>query len=98
MRVVYREKGENKAELEIHGETHTVLNLLTNYLNKNLGKGYSAYKIEHPLKQNATLFINASSSPRPLLVKTLKELIKDLETLEERFNRLLEQASGKTSV
>ncbi|MBO3769635.1 MAG: RpoL/Rpb11 RNA polymerase subunit family protein [Thermoproteota archaeon] len=84
MRVVYRSREKGSAELEIYGETHTILNLLTSYLNRKLEKGYAAYKIEHPLKQEAVLYINTGGKdPKEALLKTIKELIKDLEELED---------------
>ncbi len=87
MRVVYRDKGKGNVELEVYGETHTVLNLLTSYLNKKLVKGYSAYRIEHPLKQEAMLYINAGGEdPKELLAKTIRDLIKDLESLEKKLS------------
>lgn len=86
MRVVYRDKGKGNAELEVYGETHTVLNLLTSCLNKKLLKGYSAYRIEHPLKQEATLYINTGGEePKDLLVKTTRDLIRDLDSLEKKL-------------
>ncbi|MEM2089434.1 MAG: RpoL/Rpb11 RNA polymerase subunit family protein [Thermoproteota archaeon] len=94
MRVVYRSKGKGEAELEVYGETHTLLNLLTSYLNKKLVKGYSAYRIEHPLKQEATLYIySGEKKPKDTLVKSLEELIEELEDLEEK----LKEAGGKSS-
>ncbi len=92
MRVVYRSRGKGEAELEIHGETHTVLNLLVNYLNQKLEKGYAAYRIDHPLKQEAVLYVNAGGkNPKDALVKTIKDLIKDLEELEKEIS----EAAGK---
>ncbi|MEM3712330.1 MAG: RpoL/Rpb11 RNA polymerase subunit family protein [Thermoproteota archaeon] len=83
MRVIYKSKGEGEAELEIYGETHTILNLLTSYLNQRLEKGYAAYRIEHPLKQEAVLYINAGrKDPKEALLKTFEKLIEDLEELE----------------
>jgi DNA-directed RNA polymerase subunit L len=92
MRVVLKDRGEGSIELEVYGETHTVLNLLTSYLNRKLVKGYSAYRIEHPLRQEATLYVNAGGGDaRNLLLETLKGLIEDLEALEEK----LDKAAGK---
>jgi len=92
MRVVYREKSETEAELEIYGETHTVLNLLTHYLNQELEKGYAAYKIDHPLKNEAILYINTGGRrPKEALLKTIEKLIKDLEELENRVNEAAER-------
>ena len=95
MRTVYRSKGKGEAELEVYGETHTLLNLLTSHLNKKLTKGYSAYRIEHPLKQEAMLYIYAGEKkPKDVLVKSLRELVEELEDLEEK---LKEAAGGKAS-
>lgn len=94
MRVVYRSKGKGEAELKVYGETHTLLNLLTSYLNKRLVKGYSAYRIEHPLKQEATLYIySGEKKPKDALVKSLEELVEELEGLEEK----LKETGGKSS-
>lgn len=87
MRVAYRSKGEGEAELEIHGETHTILNLLASYLNQTLEKGYAAYRIEHPLKQEAVLYINAGGkNPKEMLIKAIRTLIRDLEELDKKIN------------
>lgn len=96
MRVVYRSKGKGEAEVEIYGETHTLLNLLTSYLNKKLVKGYSSYRIEHPLKQEATLYIySGEKKPKDVLVKSLEELVEELEDLEKKLNEAAgEKASG----
>lgn len=84
--------GNGGIELEVYGETHTVLNLLTSYLNKKLVKGYSAYRIEHPLKQEATLYINAGEADaREVLLEAIRDLIEDLGSLEKK----LEEAGGK---
>jgi len=92
MRVVLKDRGEGGIELEVYGETHTVLNLLTSYLNRKLVKGYSAYRIEHPLRQEATLYVNAGGEDaRRLLLEAVKGLIEDLEALEEKLGK----AAGK---
>ncbi len=93
MRVVYRRVGRGSIELEIYGETHTVLNLLTSYLNAKLVEGYSAYRMEHPLKQDATLYVNAGEGDAgELLLEAIRGLIEDLESLREK----LDKAAGKT--
>lgn len=98
MRVVYRSRGKGEAELEIHGETHTLLNLLVNYLNQRLEKGYAAYRIDHPLKQEAVLYINAGGkNPKELLVKTIKDLVRDLEKLEEEVSEAVGKPSAEAS-
>ncbi|MGB9718348.1 MAG: RpoL/Rpb11 RNA polymerase subunit family protein [Thermoproteota archaeon] len=80
-------------ELEVYGETHTLLNLLTSYLNMKLAKGYSAYRVEHPLRQEATLYINTGEGDaKKLLLEVIRGLIEDLESLEEK----LDKATGKT--
>lgn len=95
MRTFYRSKGKGEAELEILGETHTILNLLTNYLNKKLVKGYSAYRMEHPLKQEAVLYINAGEKrPEEALEEALEELIEALEELGRKLN---EAATSKAA-
>lgn len=92
MRAVYRSREKGSAEIEIYGETHTILNLLTNYLNRKLEKGYAAYKIGHPLKQEAILYINTGGKdPKEALLKTIEELIKDLEELGDK----IEDAASK---
>lgn len=93
MRVVYRRVGRESIELEVYGETHTVLNLLTSYLNMKLVEGYSAYRMEHPLKQDATLYVNAGrGDAKELLLEAIRGLIEDLESLREK----LDKATGKT--
>jgi len=92
MRVACREVEKGSIELEVYGETHTVLNLLTSDLNMKLAKGYSAYRVEHPLRQEAMLYINAGGGDaKKLLLEVIRGLIEDLESLEEK----LDKAAGK---
>lgn len=92
MRVVYRRIDKDSIELEVYGETHTVLNLLTSYLNTKLVEGYSAYRVEHPLKQDATLYVNTGGGDaKELLLEAVKSLIEDLQSLR----RKLDTATGK---
>lgn len=92
MRVVYKRVGRDSIELEVYGETHTVLNLLTSYLNTKLAEGYSAYRVEHPLKQDATLYVNTGGGDaRELLLEAVRSLIEELESLR----RKLDTAAGK---
>ncbi|MCX8182940.1 MAG: hypothetical protein N3F08_00755 [Crenarchaeota archaeon] len=92
MRVVYRRVGRGSIELEVYGETNTVLNLLTSYLNTKLSEGYSAYRMEHPLKQDATLYVNAGGGDaKELLLEVIRGLIEDLESLRGK----LDKAAGK---
>ncbi|MEM3660928.1 MAG: RpoL/Rpb11 RNA polymerase subunit family protein [Thermoproteota archaeon] len=93
MRVIYRRIDRDSIELEVYGETHTVLNLLTSYLNTKLVEGYSAYRVEHPLKQDATLYVNAGGGgdAKELLLEAVKSLIEDLQSLR----RKLDTAAGK---
>ncbi|MEM2057310.1 MAG: RpoL/Rpb11 RNA polymerase subunit family protein [Thermoproteota archaeon] len=92
MRVVYRRIDKDSIELEVYGETHTILNLLTSYLNTKLVEGYSAYRVEHPLKQDATLYVNTGGGDaKELLLEAVKSLIEDLQSLR----RKLDTATGK---
>ncbi len=92
MRIVYRKSGRDSIELEVYEETHTVLNLLTSYLNTKLVEGYSAYRVEHPLKQDATLYVNVGGGDaRELLLEAVRSLIEELESLR----RKLDTAAGK---
>ncbi|MEM2275643.1 MAG: RpoL/Rpb11 RNA polymerase subunit family protein, partial [Thermoproteota archaeon] len=59
---------------------------------QKLEKGHAAYRVDHPLKQEAVLYINAGGkNPKDVLVKTIKDLVKDLEKLEEEVIK----AAGK---
>ncbi|MCS7138895.1 MAG: hypothetical protein NZ873_02415 [Crenarchaeota archaeon] len=92
MRIIYRRVGKGEAELEIYGETHTILNLLTSYLNQKIEKGYAAYRIEHPLKQEALLYINTGEKDlKEVFLKTVRKLVEDLEELENK----VEEAASK---
>jgi len=81
IKVINQDK--NELEFEVLGQSHTFCNLLRDFLWKNSDVEVSAYKIEHPLTSNPTMFIKTKkSSPQKALQETitsLKKMFADLE-------------------
>ena len=76
----------NKLSIRIRGEDHTLLNLLTEELNKLENVTFAAYRQEHPLTGEYVLTIVTDGKIEPL--DALKEASENLKRL---FEGLLKQ-------
>jgi DNA-directed RNA polymerase subunit L len=80
-------------EIEIAGEDHTLLNLLTSFLDEHAKVEYAAYKIEHPLVGEPKLFfkLKGVSSSEEIPVKKIKGV--GPKTAEQLIGAGIENAS-----
>jgi len=77
--------------VEVDGEDQSIINILTETLNKMDGVLYAGYRIEHPLTNTITVSIKVNPSkttPRGALVEAFKELRNLVKQLEEDVKRL----------
>jgi DNA-directed RNA polymerase subunit L len=77
--------------VEIDGEDQSIINVLTETLNKVDGVMYAGYRIEHPLTNTITMSIMVNPSkttPRKALAEAFKELGLVVKRLEEEIGRM----------
>jgi DNA-directed RNA polymerase subunit L len=77
--------------VEIDGEDQSIINILTETLNKVDGVMYAGYRIEHPLTNTITMSrkVNPSkTTPRKALAEAFKELGLLVKRLEEEIGRM----------
>jgi len=77
-------EGGNTIEIRLHGESHTYLNLLRSYLQKDKDVAFAAYKVPHPLLDSTRPFLKVQTNGK----KTPRQALKDanqsiLNTIEE---------------
>lgn len=73
----------NRLTIRVQGEDHTLLNLLTEELQKDESVVFAAYREEHPLTREYTLTIITDGSKAPFdalaeAAARIKELFEDL--------------------
>jgi DNA-directed RNA polymerase subunit L len=77
--------------VEIDGEDQSIINILTETLNKVDGVMYAGYRIEHPLTNTITMSIKVNPSKtttRKALAEAFKELGLLVKRLEEEIGRM----------
>jgi DNA-directed RNA polymerase subunit L len=77
--------------VEIDGEDQSIINILTETLNKVDGVMYAGYRIEHPLTNTITMSIKVNPSKtttRKALAEAFKELGLVVKRLEEEIGRM----------
>jgi DNA-directed RNA polymerase subunit L len=89
MEIKVLEKKANRLKLSVLGETHTFLNLITEY--SWLGKGSRAsYMIKHPYLSEPELIVS-SQNPK----KTLKDAAQTITDRTQEFGRVFTRAMKK---
>ena len=77
--------------VEINGEDQSIINILTETLNKVDGVMYAGYRIEHPLTGTITMSLKVDPSkttPRKALAEAFKELERLVKRLEEDVGKM----------
>ncbi len=77
--------------VEIDGEDQSIINILTETLNKVDGVMYAGYRIEHPLTGIITMSLKVDPSkttPRKALAEAFKELGRLVKRLEEDVGKM----------
>ena len=86
MKLVVLEKGNEKMVLEVHGETHTFLNLLRENAWK-AGSKQASYTTEHPYLSEPKLVIRAKN-PKKILDDATQMIIDQAKEFEKEFKRI----------
>lgn len=88
-KIEVRKLENTELELIIHGEDHTLGNLVVKLAENKPGVTYVAYRIEHPLipRLIVTLMTDGSVSALDVLKETLKEIKNLSRQFREEFTR-----------
>ena len=83
---------ESKLELEmtIHGENHSLCNVLRKYLMEDDDVEYAVYNIDHPLTGKPEMTIKTKRGKRPRVV--LKKAAEELQKESSDFRKLIDEA------
>ena len=84
---------DNKMELEISGEGHTLLNLLQNNLLKEKNVKIAGYSKVHPLMDRSLLFVtlNRGKDFKKVLQNASQKTTKQLTEFQTKFNKAVEK-------
>ncbi len=96
MEVKILNKEKNKLRLLVKGETHTLLNLIADYGNKDPKIKFIGYSIPHPLKTEAELNLQTiDEDPIQALKRQVSKATIDLEQLQKVFNSVFTNNKSK---
>ncbi len=80
---VVRKEGD-LLEVEVEGETHTILNLISTKLLEYDEVEIAGYDVPHPLHEKGKLIVRAKEgNPLKLLIRGIDDLIAEFERLKE---------------
>jgi DNA-directed RNA polymerase subunit L len=80
-------KTSKELELEITGETETLLNPITEVLLENDDVDYASYMSDHPeLKKRRLYIIVKKGKPEEILKKAVKQLENEIKTFSKNFS------------
>ena len=83
------EKKGDKIQIEVKGETHTLLNLLRENSWK-AGAKQASYMVKHPYLSHPKIIIK-SGQPKKILTNAAQMIIDDATTFEKSFRRALKK-------
>ena len=79
-------KTAKELEVEIIGESETLLNPITEVLLQNKDVEYATYMTDHPESNKRTLYIRVKKGkPEEILLKAVKELETEIKTFTKDF-------------
>lgn len=79
-------KTSKELELEIIGETETLLNPITEVLLENDDVDYASYMADHPEQKKRRLYIRVKNGkPEEVLKKAVKQLENEIKTFSKNF-------------
>ena len=79
-------KTAKELEIEITGETETLLNPITEVLLESEDVDYASYISEHPESKKRRLYIRVNKGkPEDLLKKAVKQLEDEIKTFSKNF-------------
>jgi DNA-directed RNA polymerase subunit L len=79
-------KTSKELELEVIGETETLLNPITEVLLENDDVDYASYMADHPEQKKRRLYIRVKKGkPEDVLKKAVKQLENEIKTFSKNF-------------
>jgi DNA-directed RNA polymerase subunit L len=89
MKVKILSESQNKLEIEIADEDHTLGNLLRSKLLKDKKVKHAGYQIVHPLTGGIKLVVQTEGSlkPRDALLKALVEIEEETKEFQQKFKK-----------
>ena len=79
-------KTSKELELEVIGETETLLNPITEVLLENDDVDYASYMADHPEQKMRRLYIRVKKGkPEEVLKKAVKQLENEIKTFSKNF-------------
>ena len=91
LELVKRDEKRHRIELKLHGEDHTMANLIVKLAIRKPHVTYAAYRIDHPLVGEPVLIIATDGQVDPLDV--LVDVLRDIWSLSGMFLEKLREAS-----
>jgi len=86
---------EKRLELEVEGEDHSLLNLLTKTMLKLDHVKLAAYRIDHPLVGKPVIIVETDGKISP--AEAIKEGLEEIKKLSKEFIEKFETALGSSS-
>ncbi len=83
MKLAVLEKSDSKWVLEVRGETHTLLNLLSENAWKS-GADQASYIIEHPYLSEPKIIVR-SKNPKKTLLEAVQLIVMQSKEFEKEF-------------
>lgn len=88
MQLVILSKTDNELEVEFKGETHTLLNLLKDYLVKDERVEVAFYDIKHVSISDPVFYLKTNgSNPIEVLKDAASKIIAECDEFTEMFNK-----------
>ncbi|OYT60373.1 MAG: DNA-directed RNA polymerase subunit L [Desulfurococcales archaeon ex4484_217_1] len=84
-----------RLELEVEGEDHSLLNLLTKTMLKMNHVKFAAYRIDHPLVGKPVVIIETDGEIPP--IEAMKRGLEEIKKLSREFMKKFETAIGSSS-
>jgi DNA-directed RNA polymerase subunit L len=87
MKLNLKSEKTRSVELQVGGESHTLLNLLQSFLLTNKNVEMAGYSKPHPLMDRSVLYVNmrGKSNPSKALIKAAKDAKKELNVFLNKF-------------
>ncbi len=80
-------KSTKELEIEVIGETETILNPITEVLLQNDDVEYASYLTDHPESKNRRLYIRVKKGkPEEILKKAVKQLEDEIKLFSKDFS------------
>ena len=80
-------KSAKELEIEVIGETETILNPITEVLLQNKDVEYASYLTDHPDSKNRRLYIRVKNGkPEEILKKAVKQLEEEVKLFLKNFS------------